>query len=271
VLVAGLQLRDISSATERGTGTVWLAAVAGLAAIALALTVVLLAGSVLATPRPTTRDLSSRELRAGGAPKIVRLEPVKDKTIQEILRQRTYLLGDFDSVHGFYAHMTECRTAYDRLALGHSVELDGVDYSPSAPEDARKLSAILDRVLQRSHELERAAQYFETRSSFTRLTRSLAWGCVPFVLALLGYSWATRPFEYVAPRITQPTPMTVYVLDARLAGLPSTCTSDVLDGVGVGGTYDEPLLIVFRAPGCPPMKLKPGKGLLAVPKSSVTK
>ena len=120
VLVAGLQVKNVGNLTPALRAAMALLA----AAVALLLVLALIASAarVLAVPRLSVRDLSARELKAGGSAVRVRLEPLSDNLVQRLLERRTYLLVQHETINEFYRDYIGILGARDKLSRGQLVQ-----------------------------------------------------------------------------------------------------------------------------------------------------
>ena len=113
------------------------------AAVALLLVLALIASAarVLAVPRLSVRDLSARELKAGGSAVRVRLEPLSDNLVQRLLERRTYLLGQHETINEFYRDYIGILGARDKLSRGQLVHVGDRDFDPGKEEDRTALNS----------------------------------------------------------------------------------------------------------------------------------
>lgn len=242
-LLASVNLRGVTLAALSTTEQL-VAASAALVAYALAISLVLGAARVLATPRLSLNDLSDKEMAAGGVTTSVRLEPVADETVQYILERRTDLLCGEETITGFYAHARTPRP------------------SPEASKDAQAVGERRAWAAQ-ARVVEDAAQYHQTRRCFETLRQFLLLGAVLFAISVLVFVWVAASAPAVV-RVTEPIPVVVHVFDAQEAGLPPGC-SDTLDGVAVGGLLESPDVVTLAQGRCPATRIPGSAGVLTVP------
>jgi hypothetical protein len=262
VLVAGLQVKNVGNLTPtlRAVGAMLAAAVA----LLLVLAVIAAAARVLTVPRLSVRDLSGRELKAGGSAAGPRLEPLPDDLVQRLLERRTYLLGQHDTIGGFYNDYRDILSGRDKLSRGQFVCLFGRDFDPSKEEDRNALASLALQVQASAERLETAAQLTEAEMRFQRLANQLWFGGIVFAAAVLAFSWlvSTNP---TSASVTQPTPVLIYVQAAAKAGLSRDCHAKTLQGVAIGGTFTQPSVVTEPAPGCPSTLIKTDTGVVIVP------
>jgi hypothetical protein len=242
-LLAGVNLRsvplaDMSVVAQLGA----LGAV--LTALAVTVGLILLATEVLATPLLSLNDLAQLEVEAGGVSTTPRLEPLKSSVVQFVLERRTHLLEGEDTIAAFYA---KC---------GRSEGIAPIDQvgGQLRPSLVWPPGAVL---------VEEAAQYFEAELVFQRLRSRLKIGAFVLAAAVLMFVWLTSEKEG-SPMVTTPLAVTVRVVDASLAGLPSGCPT-TLQGVAVGGSLKKPDVVLNGTATCPSMQIWDSKGVVVVP------
>jgi hypothetical protein len=265
VLVAGLQVKHLGDLADSSPLRLVGAAASALVALLLALAVVAAAVRVLAVPRLSVRDLSAREVKAGGMHTYrERLEPLRDRLIQSLLEQRTYLLGRHESITEFYREYVAILHAQQQLTRGETALLGTRQFTPGSLEDRTDLHALCRQVQQDAERLESAAQLSLGQMKFQRLADWLSWGGVLFAIAVLTFAWLSNMPEN-SSAITRPVPVQIHVRNAAEAGLPRGCRTSELRGIAVGGTFLQPDVITEAAPGCASTVIDRGAGVVVLP------
>jgi hypothetical protein len=266
VLVAAVQFKGLGQLANAGLERQAIAAVAAFSALTVILLVVVKGAQILATPHLSLNDLADRELQAGGITLKVRIQPLPDTLIQEILERRSFLLDGQQTISDFYTEYRDLMQGRDAVVAGRTAMMAGRQLDGSIAGDretAERLAALVEKKVER---LEAEAQFLTAQDRFRRLSRWFPLGGFILVLAIVTMAILTT-WPQGSVQISQPTPVTVY-LKANPAryGFPASCTERELSGVAVGGTFEHPVVITNNVPGCPPTLLQStGSGIVAVP------
>lgn len=263
VLVAGLQIRDLSGLVGSSPLRLWGAAAAAFVALLLVLFVIVGAVRVLAVPRLSARDLSARETKAGGIPGQVRLEPLRDELVQSLLEQRTYLLGKHDSIFEFYGGYLAVLQAQALLRSGKVARYESQDFKPGDQHDELILTALVWQAQRGVERLEDAAQLKLAEMRFQRLAGRLKIGGVVFAVAVIAFVVLTT--TQPGASVVKPSPVHIFIQNAQAAGLPKGCDATELNGIAIGGSFLAPTLVTEPAPGCPSAVIRDHPGIVVVP------
>lgn len=238
VLLAGLQLTDLGSTN----GLHRLVAIgSALFALLLVEAVVIMASLVLTTPRAISlAQLVEQELVAREKAKRTGTDPISiDPFLYAVHLNRRSLLGaDISGPHELHNAISKAHETEERETLRDAEQ---------------RLSDFASRALA------------EKRYGRLRLTLIFV---IPVITALiLTFAVLTSVDDDVV--ITEPRDVRLVLKGTAealsLAGLAESCPSE-LEGVAVGGTWDEPLVLTVPDEGCPGTRVVVSKEVgLAIP------
>ncbi|NIK56830.1 hypothetical protein BJY22_002547 [Kribbella shirazensis] len=264
LLVAGVQLKD--ARLVGGPVAVAALACAGLAIGAVGV-ILWTAIAVLAAPRHSLARLAELDHEDGGAFPGPRLDEPRTPLIQHIIvERRLELLGpDRDAIDQL---ATDRSASYRAMFGGQKVRIGGRDYDPAQSGDLTALQSQSFDIELRIERVLDAAEHWEVRRRFSRLTTVGAVAATAFAVGILGFVWITstpRP----SASVTQPVPVRVAAPTApgelRSLGLRLECAGQTLRGFAVGGTLAMPVVVVEGTATCPPQRIGPSKDLVVVP------
>jgi hypothetical protein len=263
-LVATFQFKGLGQLAKAGVGRQAAAAAAAFVALTVILLVVVRGAQVLATPRLSLRDLADREFTAGGVKPKLRLEPLPDRLVQDILEQRSDLLDGNETISDFYAQYRASMSTRDAVMAGQQAELAGRKFDGKVAADVEAVNNLAALNEQKVERLETRAQFLAAQRRFARLTRGFPIGAFLFAVAIVALAWLTAP-PASAAQISKPTGVLVYLkTNPATYGFPGSCHTRELSGVAVGGTFDHPIVITDKTAGCPARILN-SSDLVAVP------
>lgn len=270
LLVAGMQLKDM-----RLAGWPVALAATGSALVALGAVGVVLwtAISVLATPRSTLTQLAEQDRADNGMYPLLRDADPKSPLIYHLVIERKLeLLGP--KRDAIVQLETDRSAAYRFLFGAQKVEIGGRDYDPLVKGD---VSAVQGQSLDLAQRIERvldAAEHWEVRRRFSRLTSMGAIAGGVFVVGILGFVWLTST-PVRSPKLTQPIPVVVVTPSAmgqlEALGLAPECAGQKLKGTAVGGTLEMPVVVIEGTSTCPPQRIGPSKHLVVLPVGSASR
>ncbi len=267
VLIATLQLKGFGQLAAAGPLRQAAAAVAAAVALGTILFVVVGGARVLATPRLSVHDLADRELKAGGVTLTLRLEPLKDRLVQDVLEQRSYLLDGSETIADFYKRYLASMSVRAAVIAGNRADLAGRHLDGAVAADRELVEIIAAQNEAKVERLEAKAQFLEAQRRFEHLIRRFPLGGFVFVVAVIAFALLI-PSPTSNDPVSRPTPVSVYLKAEPVHyGFPESCDKRQLNGIAVGGTFENPIIITEEAAGCPARVLE-SSDLVAVPSLS---
>ncbi len=264
VLVAAVQFKGLGQLANADLVRQATAAVAAFTALIVILLVVVKGAQILATPHFSVNDLVDREMQAGGVALNIRVTPLQDSIIQEILERRSFLLDGKQTVSAFYSEYLDVLRGRDAVIAGGTAVMAGrqLDGGNQADREAAERSVTL--IEKKVERLEEEAQFLAAQSRFRRLSRWFPLGGFVLVFAIVILAVLTT-WPAASAQISQPTQVTIYLKagPARY-GFPASCTKREFSGVAIGGTFEQPIVITNKTSGCPPTLLRSGN-VIAIP------
>lgn len=233
VLVAGLQLQS----THLADGAAWIYAIAATLAVSSALATLFGAARVLSTERMAAPVIAQREFdsnRVAGKPLT---DDKADAVVAWIQDQRgPALLGTAVSV-------TEL---IQRTQKG-------------AAEERTEAFARLGLV-------EAALHLHRIQTAVRKL---IGWVVALSIVFVLSIATLVLVPSLIGPPedvlVDKPVPVDVIVIDAEKSDIPRKCGT-TFRGVAIGGTLDDPLLVISPSAACGPMELEDASGLVVIPR-----
>jgi hypothetical protein len=257
-IIGGLQLKDLGPLRGASLLTLVTACVACLAAIGGIGWILIAAARVLITQGLTLSDIARREIpvRLTRGPfrpgqRVSNYDPL----LRSLYKRKADLLPDgTDDVLTFRNTYDEITKAVGTVRSGTRAALGGVTYDPGDAAAVSRLEALADEYKERTERLVDAAHLYLARRAFGRLIRALWAGGVIAVAGIVVFILVTA-----SPVSLVTTPIQVHVVIARTAslrelaaaGLAPGCAGRTLTGVAVGGSYDEPVVVIDQTPSCP--------------------
>jgi hypothetical protein len=164
------------------------------------------------------------------------------------------------------------RTSLDSSLVGDSA--GRVSYSAGEDGDEERLLQRLQMVEDIAERVTTTVNLADVHRRYRRLVRRLPWLGVVATLSIAAFIWATAPANG-AP-VTTPFRVDIHFTDDRRLlvdeGLPADCAGRTIDGVALGGTFEEPVVTSVGHAGCSLKQQRLGKGTAAVvPKPPTTK
>lgn len=267
-VIGGLQLGNVAGtaplSTERGI-TLGVTAAIGLGAV---FGLLVWATRILTLPRLTANDLCDREVNAkvlatGRIPGQV----VKDELVTWILDQRTYLLGNAQTVQAVYMdEFIASRNALVDLRRGKPADWKDQTVYPSDADGRKRIEENLQEAERQLTIVEDATHFEQTRLAYRRLMKSFPYGAGILVVAIAVFAVASRfTGSDAPPEITKPTAVAVVVRDRSAAGLPTTCKNVDLNGVAVEGPLRTPTIVIDGPPECRGTVIEESRGVVVIP------
>lgn len=186
VLTAGLQLSGLDGLT---TTSAIIASLASAIAIGLALTLLVAAARVLATPRPTSTEISNRELNTEHAMDMARVEPLEDPFVQWIRENSGRLLGTSRTVTEVCTRQHDAQRVLRELRSGVSSRWHNQPLKPDDLDAQRRIDAELQEACDVLAGVEDASHYYLSRSKFDAMMRCFPWGAGLFVAAVVIFAF----------------------------------------------------------------------------------
>lgn len=255
VLVAGLRLTNLDKLGEADWWLGLLALAAALLAFLAAFTVLYQAARVLATTRATIYELDKRDRDDSVVFPKQRPEPSQDPLLQEL----ALMLG-YDRF--YIRHLLSDRTTVSAaLGSGESQTIRDRTYDPGSPADLAALQNLATDAERRIRAVTDAAERFEIKRNYDRLTSRLIPSGAVFLVGILGFAWLTILYPQRIPTaapVTTPVQVEITVPTdgaAIRAGLDKTCAGKAITGVDVGGTLNAPVVVTRAQAGCPAYRL----------------
>lgn len=186
VLTAGLQLTGLHGLTTPQAIT---ASLASAVAIGLALTLLTAATRVLATPRPTSTEISHREMNTPNATDPARIEPLQDPFVQWIHVNSVRLLGASHNVTEVCSRQLDAQRVSRELRSGVSSRWHDQTLEPNDPDAQRRVDAELQEASDVLAGVEAASHYYLTKNKFDAMMRCFPWGAGMFVGAVVLFAF----------------------------------------------------------------------------------
>jgi hypothetical protein len=273
-LISGLQLKDLGPLLDGPLPPLVTAAVACVAAIAGAGTILIAAAQVLLTQGLTLIDIAKREVAVrvgkglrGPGQQVSDVDPLLRSLA---MRQRELFPPGVDDVLAFQLAYEQITEAAARLRRGVPATADGVTYTPGDAAALQDLEARASDYRERAGRIVDAAQMYLARRAFRRLIWILWAGGALTIAGVVAFVLATAapvPIPVAAPTqvhviITAHPPRGALAA----AGLPPACAGQALTGAAIGGSWFAPLIVTRPAPSCPAREFTLTKALgLAIP------
>lgn len=265
-LLAGLQLSALTSLTFDSPLQLIGSLLASLVALVGVGVILVLASKVLIHPGWTITKLSRLETQSKW----------NTHWLRNVLQSQAGLLAAGTELRPSLLHRRQVRLSeawfqlHERGATTVSDDAAAAaaptrNYRVDVAEDVERLGQRLNNITAVTTRVTTAANLAEVRRRYKRLVRALKWAGFLPVLAILYLAWAAAQNSDV--KITEPVEVSVLFTDDRAvlvaAGLPDTCLGKTVEGIGIGGSLQSPI-VVSREPTCTlrQVQIEPALGLV---------
>lgn len=238
-VAGGLQL-DSAQPGQAFDVTWWIYALALVLALGSSLLTLVAAGRILVIPRRTAMALAHEEVDANrlAGRSVSDTTPGSDADLSWVQdEQGPTLLGTAASVTDL-------------------VQRSQHEADPTARAEATKRLALI----------EAALHHRSLQQSIKRMFWHARWVAPVFVLSMAGLSLlptVAEPAPSGVP-LTEPIPVRVVVIDVNEAEIDEACGRE-LTGYAVGGSLDDPMLVLESSGTCEAMELEDSAGLVVIP------
>ncbi|WP_146616049.1 hypothetical protein [Nonomuraea aridisoli] len=263
VLLASIHLRGFASIGEAGVWAGVLALIGATTALCSVLWTLYAAAAVLAAPRRSLDELAMLDRADNSNFPNRRLEEPKSALVSYlVVERRMDLLGmSRDAIWELARDLAQALKATTLpQPPGAKIQIGTYTYNTDDDSDSAALVSLALDLETRAQRVVDAAASFETRCRFKRLRKGMKVACIPFVASVLLLLWL-QTLPPVLMNVKKP--IEVQVITPKVNSDP--CSGRVLEGVAIGGTMDEPIVVIPSQGGCPPKKITDTDELIVVP------